>query len=56
MAHHKLELVDFFSSDFELIAIHSKLESYRLAFFINKMVYIQLKNAVDPAIQMLKNG
>ena len=54
MAHHKLELVDFFSPDFELIAIHSKLEGYRLAFFLNQMVSVQLKNAGDPAIQIVK--
>ncbi|MPT36827.1 MAG: IPExxxVDY family protein, partial [Flavobacterium sp.] len=36
MAIHKLLINDFISEDYELIAIHSTLEDYRLAYFINQ--------------------
>ncbi|VXB40534.1 conserved hypothetical protein [Flavobacterium sp. 9AF] len=43
MAIHKIQINDFISIDYELIAIHSSLEDYRLVYFINKLIQIQLR-------------
>ena len=52
MAIHKIQINDFISIDYELIAIHSSLEDYRLAYFINKALQIQLsKNESDIEIE-----
>ncbi|MNK22900.1 hypothetical protein D3C87_411820 [compost metagenome] len=40
MAIHKLLIDDFVTIDYELIAIHSSLEDYRLAYFINRELSI----------------
>ncbi len=45
MAIHKIQINDFISIDYELIAIHSSLEDYRLAYFINKVLQIQLSKS-----------
>jgi hypothetical protein len=37
MATHKLDLGDFDEVDYYLIAIHTSLEDYRLAYFINQL-------------------
>ena len=42
MAIHKLQIVDFLSIDYELIAIHTSIEDYRLAYFLNKELEIKL--------------
>lgn len=42
MALHKLLLDDFYDSSFSLIAIHCRLEDYRLAYLINKHLNINL--------------
>ncbi len=42
MAIHKILIDDLLSSDYELIAIHSNLEDYRLAYLINKVLEIKL--------------
>ena len=42
MAIHKIQINDFISIDYELIAIHASIEDYRLAYFINKVLQIQL--------------
>jgi hypothetical protein len=47
MAIHKLMIDDFVSVDFELIAIHSSLEDYRLAYFINRELGILLEKSDD---------
>lgn len=39
----KLVLDDFFDEEFILYAIHSSAEDYKLAFFINKFLNLQLK-------------
>lgn len=39
----KLTLDDSFEENYKLIAIHSSLEAYKLAFFINQQLEIQLK-------------
>lgn len=43
MAVNKLFLTDVYNDDYKLIAIHSSLEAYKLAFFINQYLEIQLK-------------
>ncbi|MBQ0116503.1 MAG: IPExxxVDY family protein [Flavobacterium sp.] len=45
MAITKLSLEDFSSDDYDLIAIHSNLEDYRLAYFVNKYCGISLEKA-----------
>lgn len=42
MAIHKLHLEEFDEIDYQLIAIHSTLEDYRLAYFINQNLPINL--------------
>jgi hypothetical protein len=36
MAIHKLDLGEFDKVDYNLIAIHTSIEDYRLAYFINQ--------------------
>lgn len=43
MAIHKLQFDDFVSVDYELVAIHSSLEDYRLAYFLNQTLDILLE-------------
>jgi hypothetical protein len=43
MAIHKIQINDFISNDYELIAIHSTLEDYKLAFLLNSVLDTQLK-------------
>jgi hypothetical protein len=42
MAVHKLDLGEFDEIDYHLIAIHTSLEDYRLAYFINQKLLINL--------------
>jgi len=43
MAIHKLHLEEFDEIDYQLIAIHSSLEDYRLAYYINQNLPINLQ-------------
>lgn len=43
MAVHKLHLEEFDEIDYQLVAIHSPLEDYRLAYFINQNLPVNLK-------------
>jgi len=43
MAIHKLMIDDFNTVDYTLIAIHSSLEDYRLAYFVNRELEIRLE-------------
>ena len=43
MTVHKLHLEEFDEIDYKLIAIHTSLEDYRLAFYINQKLPITLK-------------
>lgn len=43
MAIHKLQLDDFLSVDYELVAIHTSLEDHRLAYLINRVLGIRLE-------------
>lgn len=53
MAIHKLLINDFISEDYELIAIHSTLEDYRLAYFINQKLPVTFeKSSKDIGIQV----
>nr|WP_294773906.1 IPExxxVDY family protein [uncultured Flavobacterium sp.] len=45
MAVHKLSFEDFDEIDYQLIAIHSPLEDYRLAYYINQNLPINLKKS-----------
>lgn len=42
MALHKLLVDDFYDASFSLIAIHCRLEDYRLAYLLNKHLNINL--------------
>ncbi len=42
MAVHKLLVDDFYDASFSLIAIHCRLEDYRLAYLLNKHLNINL--------------
>ena len=42
MAIHKIQINDFISDDYELIAVHSSLDDYKLAYMLNKELGIQL--------------
>ncbi|KGO90335.1 IPExxxVDY family protein [Flavobacterium suncheonense] len=53
MAIIKLQIDDFISADYELIAIHSTLEDYRLAYFINQKLGVSFeKSQNDIGIQI----
>ena len=43
MKTFKLDFDDFLDDDFELLAIHTTLESYHLAYYINRTFDIQFK-------------
>lgn len=45
MAIHKIQIDDFVTIDYELIAIHSSTEDYRLAYFINQTLQILLEKS-----------
>ncbi|WP_333599621.1 IPExxxVDY family protein [Flavobacterium sp.] len=45
MTVHKLHLDEFDEIDYQLIAIHSPLEDYRLAYYINQNLPINLKKS-----------
>ena len=42
MALHKLEVDDFYDTAFSLIAVHCRLEDYRLAYVLNKQLNLKL--------------
>ena len=53
MAIHKIQINDFISDDYELIAIHSSLEDYKLVYCLNRELGLQLQkndNYVEIAI------
>jgi hypothetical protein len=56
MAIHKLDLGEFDEIDYHLIAIHTSLEDYRLAYFINQTLPVNLcKNGNEIQIN-IKEG
>ncbi|WP_417356624.1 IPExxxVDY family protein [Flavobacterium sp.] len=56
MAIHKLLIDDFVTIDYELIAIHSSLEDYRLAYFINRELSILLEKSPKDIEIRVKEG
>jgi hypothetical protein len=56
MANHKLELGEFDAIDYDLIAIHTALEDYRLAYFINKKLAINLSKCQHEIQITIKEG
>jgi len=56
MALHKLDFEDFDEIDYHLIAIHTSLEDYRLAYFINQKLPINLGKNKDGIHINIKEG
>jgi len=56
MAVHKLDFNDFNEIDYQLIAIHTALEDYRLAYFINQKLPINLSRNKDEIQINIKEG
>ncbi len=56
MAIHKLDLGEFDEIDYHLIAIHTSLEDYRLAFFINQKLPINLSKSLNEIQINIKEG
>jgi hypothetical protein len=46
MAIHKLDFGEFDEIDYSLIAIHTSLEDYRLAYFINQKLHVNLNKSI----------
>lgn len=56
MAVHKLDFDDFDEIDYHLIAIHTTLEDYRLAYFINQKLLINLSKNENEIQINIKEG
>ncbi len=56
MAIHKLDLGEFDEIDYHLIAIHTSLEDYRLAYFINQKLSINLGKSKKEVEINIKEG
>ncbi len=56
MAIHKLDLGEFDEIDYHLIAIHTSLEDYRLAYFINQKLPINLGKSSNEIQINIKEG
>ena len=56
MAIHKLDFGEFDEIDYHLIAIHTSLEDYRLAFFINQKLPINLSKNKNEIQINIKEG
>jgi hypothetical protein len=56
MAIHKLDLGDFDEIDYLLVAIHTTLEDYRIAYFINQKLEINLSKKKDEIQVNSKEG
>jgi hypothetical protein len=54
MAIHKLLIDDFVTVDYTLIAIHSSLDDYRLAYFVNRELEIRLEKCLKDISFMQK--
>jgi hypothetical protein len=55
MAVHKINIEDFEENDYYVIAIHTSLEDYRLAYYLNRELGISLsKNKFDIGTQVKK--
>jgi hypothetical protein len=56
MAIHKLHIDEFDEVDYELIAIHTSLEDYRLAYFLNQKLPILLSKSKNEIQINIKEG
>lgn len=56
MAIHKLDLGEFDEIDYHLIAIHTSLEDYRLAYFINQKMGLNLSKSKNEIQITIKEG
>jgi hypothetical protein len=56
MAIHKLDLDEFDEIDYYLLAIHTSLEDYRLAYFINQKLPITLTKSKEEVQISSKEG
>jgi hypothetical protein len=56
MAIHKLDFDDFDEIDYSLIAIHTSLEDYRLAYFINQKLHVNLNKSIKEIQISVKEG
>ena len=56
MAIHKIQIDDFDSANYEVIAIHASMEDYRLAYFLNQAFGIQLSKCDHPIELKNKEG
>ena len=56
MAIHKLDFDDFDEINYSLIAIHTSLEDYRLAYFINQKLHINLNKNIKEIQITVKEG
>lgn len=56
MAIHKLHFDEFDEVDYELIAIHTPLEDYRLAYFLNQKLPILLSKSKNEIQINIKEG
>jgi len=56
MAIHRLDLDEFDEIDYYLMAIHTSLEDYRLAYFINKNLPVNLSKSKNEIHAQTKEG
>ncbi|RTY95779.1 IPExxxVDY family protein [Flavobacterium sp. GT3R68] len=56
MATHKLYIGEFDDVDYELVAIHTSLEDYRLAYFLNQKLPILLSKSKNEIQITVKEG
>lgn len=56
MAVHKVSLDEFEEIDYSIIAIHTSLEDYRLAYFMNQFLNINLVRSPQDILIALKEG
>ena len=56
MAIHKLDLDEFDEIDYHLVAIHTTLEDYRLAYFINQHLPVNLSKSKEEILISIKEG
>jgi len=56
MAVHRLDLGEFDEIDYYLMAIHTSLEDYRLAYFINKILPVNLSKSKNEIHAQTKEG
>ncbi|HEX8562296.1 MAG TPA: IPExxxVDY family protein [Flavobacterium sp.] len=56
MAHHKLHIDEFDEIDYQLIAIHTSLEDYRLAYFLNQKLPVLLSKSKNEIQVRIKEG